>query len=160
MSTTSIAAAISRSPSTDEIWIQVQVRDPDGNWQTVTQYIRVERVPGHFRFGGSRPYFRCWCDRRAERLYQLRGRGFYRCRRCHNLAYQCQRESAVDRAFRRLGKIKARLGGDPDYFAPFPPKPKDMWRRTYERSCCQYLEAEQRAEADFDMQAEAILRWG
>lgn len=133
-------------PPADEIWIQVRVRDSDGNWQTVTQYIRVERVPR--RFGearsGTRHHFRCWCDRRAVKLYQ-RGCGFYRCRRCLHLAYPCEREDALDRALRRIGKIQVRLGGDPDPEAPFPVRPKDMHRRTYERFWYRFLEAEQRA---------------
>jgi hypothetical protein len=58
------------------------------------------------------------------KLYQRSGCGFYRCRGCQNLAYQSQREDACDRAFRRLAKIKRRLGGDPDYFVQFLPKPK------------------------------------
>jgi hypothetical protein len=144
-------------PPANETWIQIQVRDADGNWQTMTQYIKVDCVPGRFRFSGSRPYFRCWCDRRAVKLYQ-RGYGFHRCRQCHQLVYQSHRQDACDRAFRRIGKIKARLGGDPDYEAPFPPKPGDMWRRTYERRCHEYIEAEKRAEAAFDMQAAVIMR--
>lgn len=84
----------------------------------MTQYIRIE---GRARqFGGAQAYFRRWCDQRAVRLYQ-RGYGFYLCRRCLHLAYESEREDAVDRAFRRLAKIKRRLGGDPDYFAVFPP---------------------------------------
>jgi hypothetical protein len=143
-------------PPQDETWVLVQPRGR-ADWQR--QYIKIERVPGQFRFGGSRPYFRCWtCDRRAEKLYQLGGRGFYRCRRCLNLAYPCQREDACGRAYRRLGKIKARLGAD--YAAPFPPKPKNMWSSSYLRLWHQYLEAEARADAAFDMQAEAILRRG
>jgi len=35
-----------------------------------------------------------------------------------------------------------------------------MWRRTYERRWREYVEAEKRAEAAFDMQAAAIMRWG
>jgi hypothetical protein len=144
-------------PPKDETWVQVQVRDGD-DWQTVTQYIKVERRPCHF--GGTRHYFRCWCDRPAVKLYQRSSYGFYRCRRCYKLVYQSQREDACDRAFRAAAKIKRRLGGDPDYFAPFPPKPKDMWRKTYERSCHQYLEIEAHAETAFDIQFEAIMRWG
>lgn len=126
----------------------------------MTQYVKVERVAGRHRFGGNWPYFRCWCDRRCEKIYQLRGRGFYRCRRCRDLRYQCQREDACNRAFRRIGKIKQRLGGDPDYEAPFPPRTGDMWRRTYERRWHEYIEAEARAVAAFDMQAAAIMRSG
>lgn len=50
-------------PPKDEVWIQVQARDADGNWQSVTQYIRVERRARHS--GGAQAYFRCWCDQRA-----------------------------------------------------------------------------------------------
>jgi len=34
-----------------------------------------------------------------------------------------------------------------------------MWLRTYERLWYQFCEAEERAEAAFDMQAAAIRRW-
>jgi hypothetical protein len=34
-----------------------------GNWQSVSQYIRVERRARHF--GGAQAYFRCGCDQRA-----------------------------------------------------------------------------------------------
>lgn len=140
----------------DETWVLVLVRDPGGDWQPTRQYIQLERIPRHF--GGTQAYFRCWCDRRASKLYQLRrGYGFFRCRRCLRLAYTCQREDAVDRAFRAVGKIKARLGGDPDWTAPFPPKPRDMWRRTYERAWYRFLEAEERAEKAFEQQAGALV---
>lgn len=129
-------------PTDETFWVQVRVCNADGNWETVRQYIDVERRPCHF--GGARPYFRCWCDRRAVKLY--RGGGFYRCRQCHRLAYESQREDDLDRAFRSGSKIKQRLGGDPNWLEPFPPKPWGMWWRTYERARYRYVEADDRAE--------------
>ena len=69
--------------------------------------------------------YRSACGRRVVKLYRCNG--LFLCRHCHDLAYASENEGAVDRAQRNAGKIKQRLGGDPDYFAALPPKPKDMW---------------------------------
>ena len=87
-------------------------------------------------FGGTRVYFTCpgaKCGRRVAVLYFRRG--LFRCRRCHGLAYESQREGAVRRARRRADKLRARLGW-PQRRAFAPPivvKPKGMWCRTFER---------------------------
>jgi hypothetical protein len=65
------------------------------------------------------------------------------------LAYQSQQEDAFAWAMRSAGKIKRRLGGDHDWLAPVPPRPKGMWRRTYECFWYRLLNAEERAENAF-----------
>lgn len=85
--------------------------------------------------------------------------GLFLCCRCHRLAYQSQSEDVAARAQRRAGKIRQRLGGNPDWAASFPPKPKGMWQRTYERMWRLHLEAEQRIDDAFNVgAAAAILR--
>jgi hypothetical protein len=78
-------------------------------------------------YGGSRLWFSCPdCERRASRLYLPRMEARFACRRCHGLAYRCQRESDFDRTLRRARKVRARLGGSRDLLVPFPHKPKWM----------------------------------
>jgi hypothetical protein len=85
-------------------------------------------------FGGARPYFICpgtTCARRVALLYFARG--VFRCRRCHNLAYECQREDKRRRARRRANKLRASMGA-PSWRAlalTHTERPKGMWRTPY-----------------------------
>jgi hypothetical protein len=131
----------------NQISLSYQVRSRSGRREDVTLPLRVVNVP--CRFGGTRPFFICpgvpyrkaW-GRRVVKLYHRDG--LFLCRRCHGLAYASETEGDVARALRQAGKIKQRLGGSPERGASFPPKPKGMWQRTYERLWYRFLEAEER----------------
>jgi hypothetical protein len=87
-------------------------------------------------YGGIRWWFECpHTGQRVAKLYlPLGGRQFWS-RQAYALAYSCQRETRHDRALRKVQDIRSKLGG-PEYgnlMLPFPPKPKGMWWRTYER---------------------------
>jgi hypothetical protein len=131
-----------------------------GEWEDVAQTVRIVSLP--CRFGGTRPYFICAgvvngvsCGRRVATLH---GPGrYFLCRHCYRLAYASQSEDAWDRLLRRANKIRQRLGGDPGMAAPFPRKPKGMWRRTYERLIKEVFEAEIYADDAFARRAELML---
>ena len=77
--------------------------------KVIEQAVALSFVPA--AFGGARAYFLCpgaKCGRRVSVL--LFRRGVFRCRRCHGLAYESQREDARRRARRRADKLRARLG--------------------------------------------------
>ena len=115
----------------------------------VNETVRIVRMP--CRFGGARPYFVCpgvvngtACGRRVAKLY---GPGrYFLCRHCYRLAHSSQSEDAQRRSMRRANKIRQRLGGNAGTGSPLPPKPKGMWRRTYERLREQALDVEERAD--------------
>jgi hypothetical protein len=102
--------------------------------KAIEQRIDLSFAPA--AFGGARTYFLCpgaECSRRVSVLY-FRG-GLFRCRHCHGLAYESQREDARQRARRHADKLRARLGW-PQQRAlalPIAVKPKGMWSRTFER---------------------------
>lgn len=109
------------------------------DWTSVNERVAFERTPVHF--GGLRTWFRCpSCGRRCSILY---GGGYFRCRRCHDLAYQSQQEDACGRALCQAQKIRARLGDYGSVDETFPVKPKGMHWRTNERLRlrCEALEA-------------------
>jgi hypothetical protein len=85
--------------------------------------------------------FRCpanGCGQRVALLY-LGGAGIFACRHCYRLAYPSQRESADDRAIRRAGKIRERLGWQAGIANPCGDKPKGMHRDTFNRLSAEYL---------------------
>jgi hypothetical protein len=153
-------ASINLRAEHDRLHLSYRARIAGGEWETIEEPVRVVRVP--CRFGGARPYFICPglvnggdCGRRVVKLH---GPGrYFLCRHCYRLAHASQSEGPWDRTLRRANKIKQRLGGDPGMAAPFPPKPKGMWRRTYDRLRGEAFDAEIRAEEAFEINAARLL---
>jgi hypothetical protein len=144
----------------DRLDLAYRVRIAGGEWEDVAETVRIVRVP--CRLGGARSYFICpgvvngvACGRRVAKLH---GPGrYFLCRHCYRLAHTSQSEGGWDRALQRANKIRQRLGGDPGMAAPFPKKPKGMWRRTYERLREQAFEAEMLADGAFAVSADRLL---
>lgn len=118
----------------DGLEVSIAFASGEETEETARQLIGIVRTS--CRFGGSRPYFVCpgyWaehpCGRRVAKLWFLDE--CFLCRSCQGLNYRSQSQSARQRKLRRGNKIRRRLGGTPT--APFPERPKGMWRRTYER---------------------------
>jgi hypothetical protein len=140
--------------------LRYNCRRPGDEWESVRESVPIVQVP--CGFGGMRPYFRCpgvvngiACGRRVTKLY---GPGkYFLCRHCYGLVYQSQSEGEGDRAQRRANRIRMQLGGDPGIASPFPPRPKGMWRRTYERLQNEAFEAEMLADAEFAIRAKRLL---
>ncbi len=153
-------ASINLRADEDRLHLTYRVRVGGGEWEDVAETVRIVRVPCRFR--GARPYFICpgvvngsACGRRVAKLH---GPGrYFLCRHCYRLAHASQGEGTWYRTLRRANKIKQRLGGDPGMAAPFPPKPKGMWRRTYHRLRERAFEDETRADEAFAFRAERLL---
>lgn len=72
------------------------------------------------------------CGRRVRKLYLPRGGKYYGCRHCYNLSYNSRNDGKYVALF-KAQKIRMRLGGSGSIYDPFPPKPKGMWQKTYQR---------------------------
>ena len=128
-------------------------QEPAGDWRTLEQPTPVAWTP--CRFGGRRPYFLCPgadCGRRVSTLYSV-GAGFL-CRHCHQLVYRCQRQDELNRIIRRADKLRVRLGGEPGWRIPDPPK--GMRKPRYERLLSALLEADMIANEAFDTRLEQL----
>jgi hypothetical protein len=117
------------------------------------------------RFGGSRPYFECpgvvkgvACGRRAAKLYDPAH--LFLCRHCYRLAYATQGMDKGKRALRKANRIRLRLGGEPGMLSLFPPKPRGMWWKTYERLRAATDEADLLGMGALTIRAERIVAGG
>ena len=99
--------------------------------EPVFESVELDRTPCNY--GGQRPWFRCPnCARRCAVLYG--GERFW-CRSCHALDYQCQSDNGEWAALRRVNRVRKRLKTDT---LGTPPRPKGMWRRTYDQQLAEY----------------------
>ena len=97
--------------------------------QAILERIDIEWTPCHF--GGERPWWTCpHCGRRCAIVY-ARGPWPFMCRLCANLTYETSQSDAYTRANCKSNKRRERLGWERG--APFPPKPKGMHWRTWDR---------------------------
>jgi hypothetical protein len=153
-------ASINLHAEQDRLHLTYRFRVGGSEWEDVAETVRIVRIA--CRLGGARPYFVCpgvvngiACGRRVAKLH---GPGrYFLCRHCCRLAYGSQSEGDLDRALRRANDIRQRLGGDPGMAAPFPGRPKGMWRRTYERLRREALQVEMRADEALAVHAERLL---
>ncbi len=99
---------------------------------------RVTLLTTPQRFGGVRWWFQCpYTGRRAVRLFLPRGGHQFWSRSAYRLGYASQRETAMDRAWRRGSKLYRSMGGEGDWRDDPPPKPKWMRWRTYQRKAAE-----------------------
>ncbi len=140
----------------DALILDYRIRTSAGEpWVPVRERVGLERTP--CRYGGSRPWFRCpGCKRRRAVLYSVEGR--FRCRVCHDLAYESTREDVGARANRRADKLRRKLGNNGgERWRGVPPKPRRMRWATYQRLVNEILEAEREALEAWTAEAEALL---
>ena len=101
-------------------------------WEDVRQVITLDWTVCHY--GGKRPWFLCPGCRRRVAVLSGDGKWFL-CRHCYWLPYASQCERGQDRHYRKVRKIRNRLGASHNLTEPVWPwhKPKGMHWRTWER---------------------------
>ena len=123
----------------------------------------LDRVPSAYEvrldltgcnFGGSRAWFRCpntLCGKRVAILY---GGNVFLCRHCWSADYRSQRESVVNRLFRRIYKIRRKMGWQGPCGYGVGSRPKNMSRQKYDRICIAHCEMSD----EIDVRAIAMLK--
>ena len=137
-------ASIRVSTEINRVTLTYRHRNGGGDWKDKSYPVWLDWTPCNY--GGQRAWFRCpvsGCGRRVAILYSG---GIFACRHCYQLAYSSQRETADNRATRRAGKIRERLGWEPGILNGYGCKPKGMHWRTFEK-----LSAEHDAFVDVSM---------
>lgn len=122
-------ASINILAGLNRITLDYRYRNHGGEWQSMRYPIEVAWTAMHF--GGARPWFLCpaqGCGRRVALLYCD---GVFACRRCHQLVYESQRETPIDRASRRANALRTKLGWKLGILHGEGGKPKGMHWRTF-----------------------------
>lgn len=130
----------------DAIQIECVAKRPDGSWERRKEHIPL--LTSYRNYGGAQTYFGCpRCATRVKRLYI--GSAKFLCRHCLGLVFTSSQERSVDRAFRRMRKLRRRVGANTGLDDPIGPKPKAMHQRTFDRLFNQILDAEAEVNDSF-----------
>ena len=109
-----------------------------GEWEPMRYAVALDWTP--CGFGGKRVWWRCPAVGCGRRVAVLHGGRVFACRQCNRLAYRCQRETDDDRATRKAGAIRRKLGWAPGILNGDGGKPMGMHWRTYWRLYAQHNE--------------------
>jgi len=139
-------ASISVKTDTDKVILSYRHQRPGQDWDDKQYAVQLAWTDCHI--GGRRPWFICpanGCGRRVAILY---GGSIFACRHCHNLAYESQRETSVDRHIRQAEKIRQKLGWMPGILNVRGVKPKGMHWKTFEQLVASHDKHAHRAMLD------------
>ncbi len=126
-----------------------------------TQFIQITSSP--CRFGGKRWWWICpRTGQRVAMLFLPNGGIQFWSREAYGLGYQSTRETRIDRAHRKAGRLYRKLGGSYDGpSSEWPDKPKGMHWRTYNAICERINAVEQFIDHGFVTRASNLLgRYG
>ncbi len=126
-----VVSSIRVKVDADRAWLIYRQRQRSGEWSAMRYHVLLEWT--RCNYGGVRAWWRCpaaGCGRRAAILF---GGSVFACRRCHQLAYRCQRETSDNRATRKADKLRDRLGWEAGILNDNGGKPKGMHWRTFDR---------------------------
>jgi hypothetical protein len=127
-------ASIGCEVGTGEIILHYYCQVNGQEWEKITQAIPLRYTD--CAYGGKRPWFICRCGRRVAILYA--SVNWFRCRKCYGLIHRSANESKHKRNFRKMLKIRRRLGYDNDIMEPMIFKPKGMHYTTFRRLLDEY----------------------
>jgi len=129
------------------IMIEYVMKDSEDNKLTVNKTIPLTLISCNF--GGHRKLFRCGCGKKVATMF-IRGQTIA-CRHCFNAVYPSQREDAIDRLWRKIDKLEAKLKND-QYS-----RPKGMHIKTYERIKDEWINAHIKKDKLFNLACARFL---
>lgn len=116
-----------RVENTTSLTLSYRTRSNGSEW--VDQKIHIPLYWTQCNYGGQRIWFACpRCSKRVAKLYSGT---LFLCRHCHQLAYDCQHETNLDRASRSADKTRKKLGWEAGILNGNGNKPKRMRWTTY-----------------------------
>lgn len=126
------------------------------NFQINEDPIQVELDYTDCFLGGSRPWFVCpLCGRRCAILYLCSTPA---CRICHDLSYECQRETDYGRYVRKVNKIRKSVGWTKGAFDEEGVKPLWMHWSTYHSIRLNHVELQSNALNLLDSRINKIVQ--
>jgi hypothetical protein len=151
-----VVASIDVKAEPGRVILTYRHRSGGGEWKDESYPVHLTTTPCHM--GGERHWFLCPAQGCGQRVAKLYCGVIFACRKCHQLAYDSQRENDADRARRQADRIRSRLGWPRGLWEGSNwGRPKGMHWRTYERLRAEHDALEEVVNRDFIARAIALF---